>query len=59
MKLGVSHGLICCNNKIVKNNLVATKVENLLFVAKWVKTRQAVRCGLALKEGKWFKLVRR
>jgi len=34
-------------------------VENLIFVAKWVRSGQVARSGLALKEGKWVELVRR
>ena len=34
VKLGVNHGLSCCNKKIIKNNLVATRSGEFTICSK-------------------------
>jgi hypothetical protein len=58
VKLGVNHGLICCNKKIFKINYLQLEVESLLFVDKVVISGKLVRSELSLKEGSWVNLVR-
>ena len=36
MKLGVNHGLSCCNKKIIENKLVATKSGDFTICGKVV-----------------------
>ena len=34
VKLGVNHGLSCCNKKIIKNNLVSTRSGEFTICSK-------------------------